>query len=281
MVAVWADLAPAFAFSLTDLNSEFKGFQPPTPPIPPDTQPKQDPQITLIQQALVNLYNGSATARALIDQGFTKKITIYFCPDANNSFAFPGANIISINPAIVNNLVWMGVDGTLHKEILEDTVIHELVHAITGRDDYTDSAFGKTAYNAANYNFPGPTQYVANQVMLELGRGPGFRQAGYLATVDPGSLYPFRFDLSYTEGNLVSGAVMLNGSPNGDVSQNTFSYLGDTLYGTALNSDLARNKNLLVIGDSRNNQIKGNVGNDSDWGGYQTARPVGLSSGRP
>src|SRR5258708_5198083 len=117
--------------------------------------------------------------------------------------------------------------------------------------------------------------------MLELDRGPGFRQAGYLATVDPGSLYPFRFDLSYTEGNLVSGAVMLNGSPNGDVSQNTFSYLGDTLYGTALNSDPARNKNLLVIGDSRNNQIKGNVGNDSDWGGYQTARPVGLSSGRP
>jgi hypothetical protein len=279
MVAVWADLAPAFAFSLTDLNSEFKGFQPPTPPIPPDTQPKQDPQITLIQQALVNLYNGSATARALIDQGFTKKITIYFCPDANNSFAFPGANIISINPAIVNNLVWMGVDGTLHKEILEDTVIHELVHAITGRDDFADpTLLGQEAYNAANYNFPGPTQNVANQVMLELGKGPGFRQAGYLATANRETL---RSDLSYTEGNFVSGAVLLAGSPNGDVSQNTFSYLNDSLYGTALNSDLAGNKNLLVIGNSKNDQIKGNVGNDSDWGGYQTARPVGLSSGRP
>jgi hypothetical protein len=57
MAVVWADLAPAFAFSATTLNSNFTGF------------PPADPQIALIQAALVKLYNGSATARALIDQG--------------------------------------------------------------------------------------------------------------------------------------------------------------------------------------------------------------------
>ncbi|MDX6584537.1 MAG: hypothetical protein QOI10_3721, partial [Solirubrobacterales bacterium] len=269
MVAVWADLAPAFVFSATSRDANFTAFLP------------TDPQIALIQAALVKLYNGSATARALIDQGgglttdaegvsrFTKQITIYKCPDPGNSIALPGQNIIAINTDIVNNLVWIGVDGKLHKEVLEDTVIHELVHAITGRLDYTDP-LSPVAYNAANYNFPGPTQNVANQVMLELGYGPDFRQAGYLATVGAGS--SLRSDLSYTEGNLVSGAVLLrdrtdDGGPNVDVSQNTFSYLGDSLYGTALNSDLAGNKNLLIIGDSRNNQIKGNVGNDYLYGG--------------
>jgi hypothetical protein len=283
MAVVWADLAPAFVFSTTTLDElRFAAFS---------SSSKDATQIKSIQDALVNLYNGSATARALIDQGtglttdvngvrsFTKQITIYKCPDANNSAAFPSSNIISINADIVDNLTWIGVDGRLHKEVLEDTVIHELVHAITGRDDFTDpTLLGQEAYNAANYNFPGPTQNVANQVMLELGKGPGFRQAGYLATANRETL---RSDLSYTEGNFVSGAVLLAGSPNGDVSQNTFSYLNDSLYGTALNSDLAGNKNLLVIGNSKNDQIKGNVGNDSDWGGYQTARPVGLSSGRP
>jgi len=244
MAVVWADLAPAFAFSATTLDSIFTRF------------PPADPQIALIQAALVKLYNGSATARALIDQGgglttdaegvsrFTKQITIYKCPDPGNSFARPG--IVSLNADIVNNLTWMGVDGRLHKEVLEDTVIHELVHAITGRRDFSDpSPAGQVAYNAADYNFPGPTQYVANQVMLELGYDPGFRQAGYLAVVGAGS--SLRSDLSYTEGNLVSGAVLLrnrddDGGPNVDVSQNTFSYLADSLYGTALNSDLAGNK---------------------------------------
>src|SRR5216683_923080 len=97
MVAVWADLAPAFVFSATTLDGSFTAFSP------------TDPQIALIQAALVKLYNGSATARALIDQGgglttdargvssFTKQITIYKCPDPGNSFALPGQNIISIN----------------------------------------------------------------------------------------------------------------------------------------------------------------------------------------
>jgi hypothetical protein len=53
MAVVWADLAPAFAFSATTLDSIFTRF------------PPADPQIALIQAALVKLYNGSATRRVM------------------------------------------------------------------------------------------------------------------------------------------------------------------------------------------------------------------------
>ena len=104
MAAVWADLAPAFVFSTTTLGDPFTAFS------------SGDSQIGKIRDALVDLYNGSATARALIDQGgglttgatgvsrFTKQIIIYKCPDAGNSFAVPGGNIISINTDIVDHL---------------------------------------------------------------------------------------------------------------------------------------------------------------------------------
>ena len=54
MVVVWADLAPAFAFSATPLSGQpnFTAF------LSSDSS-----QIDAIQRALVKLYNGSATAR--------------------------------------------------------------------------------------------------------------------------------------------------------------------------------------------------------------------------
>lgn len=223
-------------------------------------------QITTIENALSTIYAKSATMRALIDgwvlpsSSGTRDIFIYYYPTETNSAALRGDGNISINTSISSHNFYMGIDGIIHQEFLDDVIVHELVHAITGRIDYPDEK--ERSYSDSDYNFMGPTQLVTNKVLGELGNSVGFQQAGYNFLFND-SIGQFYSAFSYTEGTIVSGAVLCRDGDSGDLSTNTFNYLTDPY----LSASLKGNKNLLLVGSSLSDTLRTNVGNDYVFGG--------------
>ena len=120
----WNFLKSAFFFSDTTFNATLTAFS--------VSSAADQQSVLLIQNALVNLYNNSITAKNIIDQGFTNKITIYKYPQINSSggqINSPGglvSRFISINTNIVNYLQFVALRGQHTNCIISSTMLPSL-----------------------------------------------------------------------------------------------------------------------------------------------------------
>jgi hypothetical protein len=165
---------------------------------------------SIILSALQNLYDRSATARALLDAGVATRDIWLLNHAGAGSQAFTNSGTASIDLSEATSLKWMGRDGRFQSENVGGNVIHELVHAIYGFNDLlnpvtgnpTFSRPGTNDFNNPNFDHIGRTQAVANQILQEAGNPFGYWQVGYDAVFDV-SPSTFRTDISYTEDNAI------------------------------------------------------------------------------
>jgi hypothetical protein len=154
--------------------------------------PADEIMILKIKTALVNLYQNSATARAILDQSTSGSlVTIYKHIDPNDAQGF-GSGAVSIGANVFggtggnSDVQYVGADGKLHLVTQTDLIMHEMIHAILGTGDFlvSDGGNGDSVhYSEPWYSFPGRTQNIENQIMAEMrGGSPDAMRVGYLAT---------------------------------------------------------------------------------------------------
>jgi hypothetical protein len=238
-----------------------------------------DGKITILN-ALSDLYARSPTARSVLDQGAARGeiwLLQAFNGAGSGAFTFSNAAAIDLQQA-QGGLIFMGSEGRLQDENLQDNVIHELIHAILGWDDLIDPttliAYGRTDrrdYNNAAFDHIGATQRLTNQIMQEMGYPAGFSQVGYDATVNRANQAFLKRDISYTDDHTVDIAYFDSSASRTpgllDLSRRTDSsrdlIMGfdgvDRIYGGAGDDYL--------YGGTGNDTISGGSGNDLIHGG--------------
>lgn len=201
-----------------------------------------DPNIDEEAQILAVLqtaYDKSPTAKAMFDTWINaapgNTIDIKFVANELRGFVkvTPSGNVgtgkVEIDFARLNNLTYISATGKAVPDTLTTALLHELVHALTGKRD-----------NFTSLDYKGDTVKFANQIYKELGLP---EQVSYLGADDQG-LHKLNYE--YTNGAAIDAARSEN-EP----------YLSSTSLGTS--------RDLLIGGPSPNTLLSGD-GNDFLFG---------------
>ncbi|MGI0481757.1 putative Ig domain-containing protein [Geminocystis sp. CENA526] len=204
-----------------------------------------------ILSAMQTAYNGSSTARTMfhnwIDAG--KTIEIKFVPRAFQAYLNDGK--LELDLSFLENATYITPRGKAVKDTAVTAIVHELVHALTGRMDagennpakerslrlngyYIDSGGRETTdYKGSNVDY-------ANVIFAQLGLP---QQVSYIAYDSDGSLHKLNFD--YTNGATIDRAVSQDLDHSSQKAGNS--------------------KDLLIGGPSKNTFYSGD-GDDFLWG---------------
>ncbi|WP_226576067.1 cadherin-like domain-containing protein [Acuticoccus sediminis] len=182
-----------------------------------------------VRAAFTQVY-GTAAGKAMIDGFLTapaNSITFNFA--ANDAAANLNTGDVFYDPAFSTGFMYLNKSGVAIQEIAAGTIAHELVHALTGRDD-EPSWFGQN-------DFAGDTVTFANTIFTQLGIDP---QLSY-----PGSNFASVLELGrdYAMGAGIDRAW----SKDGDFPEPTIT---------------APDARDLIIGGASANTLNGGGGND-------------------
>jgi Ca2+-binding RTX toxin-like protein len=212
-------------------------------------------QETEILAVLQTAYDGSSIARTMfhnwIDAG--KTIDIRFVSGVFQ--AYPNTGIVEIDPAFISDLSYINDTGKAVLHSLLGALIHELGHALTGRDDN----YGPTDYQGDN------VRYV-NNIWIELGLD---KEISYIAQA--------RNDVHKVGYQYTNGAAI-------DAARSDIAPSGDTHMSSA---DLGTSNDLLIGGLSANilqssngNDFLFGAGGDDELNGG-TGKDTGVYFGTP
>ena len=214
-----------------------------------------------ILEALKTVYEGSPTAKAMIDRWISSGKEILIRPDEE-----PGAVLNSgevwIGLDFVNRMLYIDNDGMSRKNTLERVLVHELVHALTGK---CDDGIGAGEHDRGSLtDYQGETVIEANKIYRELGLP---EQNSYIGQnvlgLDNDVLIA---GIQYTNGAAINRSVVISNAAD-----------PGTIYrANDWDSSPAGNSSDLLIGDVNDNKLEagdgndflyGNVGNDTLDGG--------------
>jgi hypothetical protein len=202
-----------------------------------------------ILTAMQTAYEGSATAKAMFDDWISanpdpgKKITINY-DDVPASV--PGTGEVWINLDFVNRLLYIDNNGTAVKHTVVTVIVHELVHALTGK---LDDGTGGERDRGSLTDYKGATVIESNKIYLELGLP---EQNSYIGQSD---IY-LTEGTQYTNGAAIDRSVCVSST-----------YAPGTIDATNdWDSSPAGNSNDLLIGDADNNILSSGDGNDFLYG---------------
>lgn len=198
----------------------------------------------VVLDTLRGIYDGSATAKAMIDAwlataGHTIKIEF----EADGFSGFLNAGRVKMDVARLANGSYIGNDGTAAPYTLRHGLAHELVHALTGRDDNWN--------NVDNYK--GDTVVFTNTILTELGDP---QRNSYIASDSRGTIL-FK-NYKYTNGATIDRSEV----GNSDWNSAPAGASKDLLIGGASANTLQ--------GGPGNDFLVGNGGNDTLDGGADT-----------
>lgn len=187
--------------------------------------------------AIQTAYNGSPTARVMFDDWIAtgKSISINYAPNAANATLNSGN--MRIDLSYISTLDMITNTGRAVEVTPLEVIIHELVHALTGRDD----APGKNAPAIGVLDYRGETVTFTNIIERELGIP---ERNSYRGVAETGTILTRGFE--YTNGAAIDRSVV------GDRDWSTW---------TALVS------NDLLVGGPSANRLESGLGNDFLFGG--------------
>lgn len=195
-----------------------------------------------ILAAMKTAYEGSATAKAMFDSWIsvpTNAITINF---VNGQFqAYRNTGQLEIDLSNLTQAMYIDNNGTAVKDTTVTAIVHELVHALTGRSDNAG-----TILSGATIDYRQPTVTFANIIYSELGLA---EQNSYIAYDQIGDILTLNFQ--YTKGTAIDRAVARDSDWDSSAAGNST----DLLIGGA-------SGNVLRAGDG-NDFLYGNGGNDT------------------
>ena len=141
----------------------------------------------IIRQSMTNLYNRSATARAMLDKITLSQLVINFVPGKLEAWGFFE---LAIDLSEISRRSYITPNGKGVTMTLDAVLAHELVHAIEGLVD-----------NPQAPNFAGDTVIFANKIYNEMGipQRLSYLGAGYYYTVSNGK--------EYTNGAVIDTAM--------------------------------------------------------------------------
>ncbi len=186
---------------------------------------KDTEETIAIRFALLDLYVGSPTARAILEAattavkrnsetgqkildpetGATIPVPLVIYKQANDNTITSGSVFYSNSASIdfsdvygEKPIYYVGFDGEMKPMTLHRLLIHELIHGIEGLKDLLDPNSGEPYtnelrnYNHKDFDHQGETVEKVNQIMREMGEAAGNGRAGYDATFVLGDvLNPF------------------------------------------------------------------------------------------
>lgn len=202
-----------------------------------------------ILAAMRTAYEGSATARAMFDSWIsvsTNTITINFLSGQFQAYRNTGRLEIDLNK--LTQAMYIDNNGTAVKDTAVTAIVHELVHALTGRSDN---------YNATDYR--GATVTFSNIIYQELGLP---EQNSYIAYDGIGDI--LTLDFQYTKGAAIDRSVARDSDWDSSAAGNS----NDLLIGGVSDNVLrAGDGNDFLYGNGGNDTLDGGGGNDTLYGG--------------
>jgi Ca2+-binding RTX toxin-like protein len=218
--------------------------------------PSGDPLRAQIEGYITTLYNGSATARGILES-LAASGGLNFLQSSGGSQAgtIGGSPFVAFDFAEIASLYYFNDKGRLVLEKPELTVIHELIHLTGPLDPLPPGQFPSDGQIAASFDFDGDTVRMQNTVASELGYSDNIQKNYYSSILSTTGLFG-RFDksVSYSEGRNIDTAVFSDNFGAGD----------DTLDLT--NSYVANSVDIL-FGLGGNDTLNGGGGSDYLYGG--------------
>lgn len=154
-----------------------------------------------ILAAMRTAYEGSATARAMFDSWIAvpaNTITINFLSGQFQAYRNTGRLEIDLNN--LTQAMYIDNNGTAVKDTAVTAIVHELVHALTGRSDNKDLIL-----SGATNDYRQPTVTYSNIIYKELGLP---EQNSYIAYDEIGDILTLNY--KYTQGAAIDRSVAGN-----------------------------------------------------------------------
>ena len=201
-------------------------------------------QEAAILAVLETAYNKSKIAKAMFDDWFKNPANTLDIKFASGQFrAAPGTGKVEIDFAPLNNASYISPTGRAVPDTLTTALLHELVHALTGKRD-----------NVTSSDYKGDTVRFANQIYKELNLP---EQVSYLASDNKG-LHKLNYE--YTNGAAIDSAVTRNGS----TSTASLGMSNDLLIGGPNDNILISGRgNDFLFGAGGNDKLNGGLGTDT------------------
>ena len=207
-----------------------------------------------ILAALQTAYNGSSTAKAMFDNWINaapgNTIDIKFMANQFQGLVrvTPSGNVgtgrVEIDFAELNNASYISPTGKAVPDTLTTGLLHELVHALTGKED-----------NFTSLDYKGDTVKFANQIYKELGLP---EQVSYLGSDNKG-LHKLNYE--YTNGAAIDAAKT---EDERYLSSTSLGTSRDLLIGGSLdNTLLSGDGNDFLFGAGGNDTLSGGAGTDT------------------
>lgn len=199
--------------------------------------------------AIRTAYEGSATAKSMFDSWISipgNTIAINFLSGKFRAYRNLGRLEVDLNQ--LNSAMYIDNNGTAVKDTAVTAIVHELVHALTGRSD---------DYNATDYK--GSTVTYSNTIYKELGLP---EQNSYIAYDDTGNILTLGYQ--YTNGAAIDRSVVRDSDWDSSAAGNS----KDLLIGGASGNVLrAGDGNDFLYGNGGNDTLDGGSGDDKLYGG--------------
>lgn len=208
-----------------------------------------------ILAAMRTAYEGSATAKKMFDDWIsvpTNMIAINFLSGAFGAYPNQGRLVLDLNE--LTQAMYIDNDGTAVKDTAVTAIVHELVHALTGRLDNKDLIF-----SGVTNDYRQPTVTFSNIIYRELGLP---EQNSYIAYDQEGNI--LTPNLQYTNGVAIDRAVVRDI----DWDSSKWGNSKDLLIGGASGNTLrSGDGNDFLYGNGGNDTLDGGTGNDMLVGG--------------
>lgn len=208
------------------------------------------PQKDQILAAMKTAYDGSATAKTMMDDWIATGQTIDIDFKANVFQAFTlvaggGTGDLEIDLGYLTDNTYVTPTGKAVEDTLLTGLVHELGHGLTGRRDNGDNV---TDYKGDNVKF-------VNTIFAELGLD---EQISYIAYDEDGSI--LEKDRDYTNGAAIDVATALNQNWNSSGAGNSKDLLID---GGGSNKLISGAGNDFLVGQGGNDTLAGDAGTDT------------------
>jgi|GEM_PF-257622 len=210
-------------------------------------------QEAAILAVLETAYNNSSTAKAMFDTWINapgNTIDIKFAAGKFEAFinATPSGTVgtgrVEIDFAELNNASYINTTGKAVPDTLTTALLHELVHALTGKED-----------NFTSLDYKGDTVKFANQIYKELSLP---EQVSYLASDNKG-LHKLNYE--YTNGAAIDAAKTEN---EPFIATTPLGTSRDLLIGgPSANTLLSGDGNDFLFGAGGNDTLSGGAGTDT------------------
>lgn len=219
--------------------------------------PSDDDKNAIIS-VMRSAYIASSTFQKIVDAWFGEYATIkiIYRPKTVGK-GDPGTGEVRLDPEYLTHFLYINDDGTTVQTTLEMILIHELVHALTGK---LDDCVGTEDYAGDPTEYKGAAVIAANAIYKEIGIE---EQNSYIASTVGDNILELGFD--YAPGATIDRSVVRDtnywdSSPAGDSD--------DLLIGGASdNAFIAGEGNDFLYGQGGEDRLYGGGGKDHLYGG--------------